>query len=139
MRDFWTWQWQMMQTQWSPRSCTGDATTVVCTTELTGVVSAHLPGGSAVGQVDFTIGPDGIVQVVDRVMLGNEPFDIRSFWRTGLLEVGPEFESVWPGGNGSPPFTTEFARIVLQLYPQWLADLGVSIVQPPPEFEKEVV
>ena len=34
---------------------------------------------------------------------------------------------MWPGGNAVPPFTTEFARIVLELYPQWLADSGIPV------------
>jgi hypothetical protein len=127
MRDFWTWQWQWLQTQWSPRSCSGDAATVVCRTELRGVISAHLPGGRSTGRVVFTLAPDGIAEVVDELVLGSQPFDIRSFWRTGIPDIAPEVEGLWPGGNGVPPFTTEFARIVLELYPQWLADNGIPV------------
>lgn len=127
MQQFWTWKWQMLQTQWSPRSCEGTATTVICETELNGVISAHLPGNQATGRVVFTITPEGIAEVVDKIVLGSQPYDIRSFWRTGLTEIAPDLEGLWPGGNGMPPFTTEFARIILELYPQWLADSGVPI------------
>ncbi len=124
---FWTWQWDMMGTTWSAEACTGDGVDVVCRTEVRGLITAHLPGGRATGRVVFTLGSDGIVLVEDEVVLGATDFDIRGFWRTAIPEIAPEIEELWPGGNGPPPFTTEFARVVIERYPQWLADQGIPV------------
>jgi hypothetical protein len=127
-------------TDWVPVTCEGDAVTVTCMTESSGLMTLILPGRVAWGQVTYTIGPDGFTSIVDRTVrtggsgggTGNG-MDLRGFWRSWMPENAPEVELLWPGGNGDPEngFDLEFARAVLEYYPRFLVENAVDV---PPEY-----
>jgi len=136
MREYLTWWHGMLQMDLIPRDCTGNATSVTCTSDSRGIAVLYLPGGTATGTIEFTLGPDGIEFVEDRIRIGatgDSQFDIRGFWRTWMPENAPEEETLWPGGNGDPPggFTAEFARVLIELYPTYLAEQGLNV---PPQY-----
>lgn len=136
LTEYFTFWHAMLEHRWRPTECTGTETTVSCRTESSGVATLHRPGGTASGVVVFTLGPAGIEVVDDRIVRssgsseGGGPgsnFDIRGFWRAWMLENAPAEESVWPDGNGDPELTAELARIILELYPPYLADHGIAV------------
>ncbi len=138
--EFW---YRMLQTDWVPIGCSGDATTVTCSTESRGLMTLFLPGGVASGVVIYTLGPEGIVTVEDRTVrtggscgpsaCADDGLDLRGFWRSWMPENAPEVELLWPEGNGDPPvgFTEEFAAAIWDYYPQFLAENGIDV---PPEY-----
>jgi ketosteroid isomerase-like protein len=130
LREYLTWWHRMLQMDLTPRSCSGNATTVTCTSESEGIVVLYLPGGRATGTIDFTLGPDGIEFVENRIRTGSTGllgFDVRGFWRTWMPDNAPEVEALWPGGNGEPPYTAEMARAIIEHYPPYLAQQGGAV------------
>ncbi len=129
-REFWTWRYGMLQMDLEPRSCSGNGTTVTCTSESQGILVLFIPGGTATGKIEFTLETDGIEVIENRIhtgATGDSVFDVRGFWRTWMPDNAPEVEALWAGGNGEPPYTAEMARAIIEHYPPYLAERGVSV------------
>jgi ketosteroid isomerase-like protein len=134
MAEYLRWWHGMLQMDLTPRSCTGDATTVTCTADADGILVLYLPGRTATGAIEFTLGPDGIEVVENRIITGStasSEFHIRGFWRSWMPDNAPEAEALWPNGNGEIPHTADMARAIIEYYLPYLADHGVSV---PPEY-----
>jgi len=132
LREFLQWWYGLLQMDLRPLECSGDAQSVTCVAESTGVAVLYLPGGAATGTVKFTFGPAGLIRVEDQIdrSTGGD-FDIRGFWRTWMPEGAPELEQLWPNGNGRPDFSRDIARVILQYYPRYLDDRGIDV---PPQY-----
>lgn len=138
LTEYFTWWYDLLQMEWVPLECAAASGVISCRTESRGVATLHLPGRTATGLVQFTMGAEGIELVEDRVIRGSgssegggttSNFDIRGFWRTWMPDNEPELEALWPGGNGNSRelFTAELARIILDLYPAYLVDNGIAV------------
>ena len=138
LTEYFTFWYGMLQTDWVPVDCRGDDTTVTCRTESRGLTTLFLPGGVASGTVTYTLGPEGVVSIVDRTVrtggscgpsgCANDGFDIRGFWRTHMPSQ-PDLEPLWPNGNGIPPggYDAALARAIIEFYPVHLAENGFSV------------
>ena len=142
LTEYFTFWYGMMQTDWVPVDCSGDGTTVTCLTESRGLMTLFLPGGVARGTVTYSFGTDGLVSIVDRTVrtggscgpsaCAGDGFDLRGFWRAWMPSQ-PDLEPLWPDGNGNPPggYDAELARAIIEFYPVYLAESGISV---PPQF-----
>lgn len=143
LTEYLTFWYGLLQTELRPIACTGDGSIVTCRTESRGLTALFHLGGAATGELAFTLSGDRILTVVDRIVrtegscgssgCGENGFDIRGFWRSWMPENAPEVEMLWPGGNGAPPggFSAEFARAILEYYPQFLVESGFDV---PPQY-----